>query len=408
VPQRSLVAPRAELGRAGAGPCGLLVSIGALILALCGCPAPRTDVTFALAILPSELPAYRVILDEFERNSGLKVTAIAQQYADIRRAVHAEAVAGRGTLDLVELDVYALSIAASDVRVLSPEAFASELAAITPQAADAGRIDGLRFLPHRVSWQALIYDHSVLGRPPATWAELLDVAERHPGRVALKGALYEGLTCDLLTFVWAAGGTGAAFDDQGARTAFEFLSRLAPYLHPQSAVFKEATIAEAMARGELVLHINWPFAMSLYAAQGLAPERIRSAALPHGPVNRTTVLGGGYLGVPRGAPHPESAERLARFLLSRPTQERLQEALGWFSARADVTLGGDGTNLAGFAAMRESVRPRPEERDYALLSRLWQQAGRAVLFEHAAPDVALEHAARAHAQTSAPEAAAVP
>jgi hypothetical protein len=42
--------------------------------------------------------------------------------------------------------------------------------------------------------------------------------------------------------------------------------------------------------------------------------------------------------------------------------------------------------------MRDDVRPRPRRPDYALLSRLWQQAFRAVVFEHADPDATLEAA----------------
>src|SRR5262249_43688048 len=143
-----------------------------------------------------------------------------------------------------------------------------------------GRVEGLRFVPHRVMWQALIYDHDALATPPATWADLLAVARAHPHQIGLKGALYEGLTCDVLPLVWSAGGSGETFDDAGARQAFHFLSELAPYLDPATATFKEPTIAEAMARGEIILHFNWPFVMSLYRSQQLAPERIRSAPLP--------------------------------------------------------------------------------------------------------------------------------
>ena len=45
---------------------------------------------------------------------------VPQQYADIRRALAAEAFAGRGTLDLVELDVYSLAAAARQVTVFDP------------------------------------------------------------------------------------------------------------------------------------------------------------------------------------------------------------------------------------------------------------------------------------------------
>jgi ABC-type glycerol-3-phosphate transport system substrate-binding protein len=360
----------------------------------CACQRGETTLTLALALLPSELTLYRAVVSDFERASGLHVVIVPQQYADIRRALAAEASADSGTLDLVELDVYSLAAAAQYVAPLDAAALSPESDALDPQALEAGRINGLRFVPHRVAWQALIYNHTVLEKAPASWEELLAVARSHPQQIGLKGALYEGLTCDVLPFVWAAGGSGEVLDDAGALAAFEFFAELAKYLDPQSETFKESTIAEAMARGEIVLHLNWPFVMSLYASQGLAPQTIRSAPLPAGPKGRATVLGGGYLAVPRSAPHRADAVRLVRYLISRPAQERFARDLGWFSARRDVAVNGSGDLLAGFVAMREQVRLRPERVDYQRLSRLWQQAFRSVVFEHADPAATLHAAQR--------------
>jgi ABC-type glycerol-3-phosphate transport system substrate-binding protein len=369
------------------------VLLAALVVA--SCRAVPTELTVAVALLPSELPVYRAVVADFERATGQRVVVVPQQYADIRRALAAEAGARTGTLDLVELDVYSLALAAEDVARLDDAGLAPLIAELDPAAVRAGTIDGLRFLPHRVSWQALVYDRSALDRPPATWDELVAVARAHPGQIGLKGALYEGLTCDILPFVWAAGGRGDVFDDTGAIAAFELFATLAPFLHPASATFKESTIADAMARGELVLALEWPFAMALFASQGLAPERFASAPLPRGPQGRATVLGGGYVALPRNAPHPAAALDLVRHLLGRDSQARLARELGWFSARRDVSPAAGGDLLAGYAAMRDDVRPRPERADYPLISRLWQQAFRAVVFDRADPASTLHAAAAA-------------
>ena len=380
----------------------LLILVVLLPLA---CRPPVRTLTVAAALLPSELPAYREMLRGFERASGWKVVVVPQQYADIRRALKAQAHAGAGTLDLVELDVYSLAVAANDVEVLDEVALAAAIAALAPPTLHAGRIDGLRFLPHRLSWQALLYNHAELGAPPRTWDELRAVAHAHPGRIAFKGALYEGLTCDVLPFVWAAGGRADVFDDAAARAAFRLFADLAPALHPQSAVLREATAAEALARGEVVLELNWPFAMSLFHAQGLAPEPIRSAPLPRGPAGGATVLGGGYIGIPRGASQPAAAQRLIAYLLAAPAQTQLRDALGWFSARRDIAVADGGAGaalLAGFAATRDEVRARPQRLDYPLLSRLWQEAFRAVVFSGSDPDTALAAAARQWAAAAPP------
>jgi ABC-type glycerol-3-phosphate transport system substrate-binding protein len=371
------------------GSCAALLVVLALGPA---CQRPAGTLTLVAAILPGELPAYRAVVDEFERATGRRVVVVPQGYADVRRAIAAESAAGSGTIDLAELDVYSLASAATDVQVL--DASALDLGAFELMAVRAGTIGGLRFLPHRVSWQAMLYNREVIGEPPRTWDELLAVARAHPGKIGFKAALYEGLTCDLLPFVWSAGGDGVSFADAGTLAAFQLFRELAPYVNPLSATFKEATIVEAMARGEIVLHLNWPFAMSLYASQGLAPTPLRSAPLPRGPNRRATVLGGGYVGVPRNAPDPRGALELARYLLSRDVQARLARDLGWFSARRDVPLGERENLLAGFAEMRDEVRPRPERPDYPRLSRAWQQAFRAVVFDGVDPAAALRQAER--------------
>ena len=74
-------------------------------------------------------------------------------------------------LDLVELDVYSLALAAEDVRPLDRDALAPLLAELDPVTVQAGSIDGLRFLPHRVSWQAMLYDHAARRRSYQLLAE---------------------------------------------------------------------------------------------------------------------------------------------------------------------------------------------------------------------------------------------
>ncbi len=373
---------------------GVALLAGLTALVVGGCSRGQHPLTLVAAILPGELPAYRAVIADFERASGRTVVVVPQQYSDIRRAIAAESAAGNGTIDVAELDVYTLAAARDDVRPLDRARLGEAVDALEPAAVRAGGGDDLRFVPHRLTWQAMLYDRATLGEPPRTWDELLAVARAHPGKIGFKGSLYEGLTCDLLGFVWSAGGDGARFDDAGAAAAFRLFRDLAPYVSPQSATFKEATIVEAMARGELVLHLNWPFAMSLYASQGLAPDPIRAAPLPRGPVGRATVLGGGYIGIPRHAPDPDGALELVRHLLSRDVQARLARELGWFSARRDVDPAASNELLAGFAAMRDDVRPRPERADYPRISRAWQRAFRAVVFDGADPEAALRDAER--------------
>lgn len=367
------------------------------LFAGCRSTSSPPELTFAAALLPSEQTAYRRILDDFTRQTGVRVRLVAQQYAQIREAVEAEALAGRGELDLVELDVYLLPALASKMLPLdSLMRKLDTLRASVPKDAWVSGVTGsparLRFLPHRLNWQALFYNASVLGKPPATWDELLTVAREHPGSVGLKCAHYEGLVCDVFPFVWQAGGDVLHPDSPQVLRAMRFLLQLARYFNPAVQSYKENAILQAQEHAEILLHPNWPFAVPLLKAKGLLPDRIRTAPLPRGPAGAATVLGGGYLGIPRTAPHPELAARLLAFLTSRPVQYSLLRNLGWFPMRNDAWGAlPDSTRRAysGFLAMRPAVRARPAIPEYPRISQIWQDGILEILFAHNDPATVL-------------------
>ncbi len=358
----------------------------------CAPKAPENSgrLTIALAIFPSEAVKYRAFLRDFETGNHVRVALIAQSYSDILRALLAEGSAAKGSLDLVELDLSMLARARGSVQPLdttvSPEA-----EALFPEAAwNAARFDGhLFFIPHRLMWQAMIYNRLRVPNPPATWDQLLDFARRHPGKVVLKGARYEGATCDMLSFLWSAGGNPLEPESPANLCAFEFLADLAPYLNPESAVYREMSVIEAQARGSVWIHFNWPFALGYLESKGLAPSVDLSAPIPSGPVGTATVLGGGYLAIPRSAPHPKLAAKLIRYLLTRDAQTRLSRELGWYGSVGPPAGSEQAKLYAGFIAMRPYVRARPTIDCYGQLSNAWQRGFRAVLFRNVAPQAAL-------------------
>jgi hypothetical protein len=148
-----------------------------------------------------------------------------------------------------------------------------------------------------------------------------------------------------------------------------------------------------------VLHLNWPFAMSVLASQQLAPTPIRAAPLPTGPHGRATVLARRLSRDPAPRAAPRSGPAARSLLLSREGAAG-SDARSAGSRRAAAAPGAGNALLAGFAAMRGDVRPRPERADYPALSRAWQEAFRAVVFAGEKPEVALA-AARDRVQDSA-------
>jgi ABC-type glycerol-3-phosphate transport system substrate-binding protein len=357
--------------------------------------------TIALAVFPVEAAHYREFARQFESEHHVHLVLIAQTYSDILRALQAEAGAGRGRLDLVELDLSMLGEARESVGPLDRAVNRQALRLFPASAWQAGTFGGrLYFVPHRLMWQAMIFNHLMVPHPPATWAQLLNFVRRYPGKFAFKAARYEGLICDLMPFVWDAGGNELEPASSTDLRALEFVRELTPGLNPESAVFREMSILEAQARGEVWIHFNWPFAIGYLQSKGLASSVNLSAPLPAGPYGNATPLGGGYFGIPRSAPHPELAAAFLRYLLTPETQEKLSRVMNWYGSAAPPPGSEQARLYAGFTAMRPFARARLPVANYVALSNSWQRAFRAVLFEDQNPRVALAQVAAVLADSS--------
>jgi len=366
-----------------AWPLAMLLALAAMLAGCNRTSSSNDELTIALAIYPSEAERYRSFASDFEAREHVQVRIIAQTYNDILQVLKVQARARGGGLDLVELDLAMLGESMGDVApldaIVPPQA-----RPLFPAAAwQAGSAGGkLRFVPHRLMWQAMIYNRIEVPHPPATWNELALFARAHPGKFVLKAARYEGAICDVMPFVWSAGGGLCSPDDAGSVRAMDFLGGLAPFLNPDSAVFREASVLEAQARGSVWIHFNWPFAIGYLQSKGLAPSVDMSAPLPAGPDGMATPLGGGYLGIPISAPHPALAAKFIKYLLNPETQRRLSRDLGWYGSVAPEPGSEEAQLYAGYTAMRPYVRARPAVDCYTQLSNRWQSTIRAVMIDH--------------------------
>jgi ABC-type glycerol-3-phosphate transport system substrate-binding protein len=352
----------------------------------------------AISLLPSEREGYARILQNFTDSTGIAIELVAQQYQQIREALRAEASAGSGQLDIVELDVYFLFDVSGYMYPLdSLMGSLTELRGAVGDEAwhvgigrDSG--EGTVFVPHRLNWQAMIYDAVRLPEPPRTWDDLRSLARLRPASIGFKGARYEGLSCDFFPFLWQAGGDPLNPESPAALEALALLADLREGVHPNSIAFKENSILQAQEHEEILLHFNWPFVVPLLRERGLLPERIQTAPLPQGPQGSATVLGGGYLGIPKTSTKPEQASRVLEFVTSELTQRRLARELGWFPARLQAwdALDSDAREAArGFIEMKDMVRARPLVAGYEAVSKAWQLAVSRVLFEGLDPSEAL-------------------
>jgi arabinogalactan oligomer / maltooligosaccharide transport system substrate-binding protein len=366
-----------------------LALVLAMLLAGCRTSAATQQLNIALAVFPDEAARYEAFVTDFESQHHVHVNVLAQTYTDILQAMRVQA-ASHGSLDLVELDLAMLGEAHGYAQPLDTIVSPSARALFSNEAWNAATIDRhLYFIPHRLMWQAMIYNRIAVPNPPANWNDLARFAREHPGKLALKGARYEGVVCDVMPFVWTAGGDQCAPDSPNSLRALDFLRTLAPDLNDESAVFREMSVLEAQARGSVWIHFNWPFAIAYLHSKGLAPSVNLSAPIPAGPDGRATPLGGGYLAIPNSAPHEKLAAEFMQYLLTADVQAKLSRELGWYGSVPPPVGSEDAQLYAGYVAMRPFVRARPTVDCYADLSDQWRRAIRAVLFDNVAPASAI-------------------
>src|SRR5258708_847684 len=362
-----------------------LVLALAMLLAGCRTSVAPDQLNIALAVFPDEAARYASFVTDFESQHHVQVKVLAQTYTDILQAMRVQA-GSHGSLDLAELDLAMLGEAHGYAQPLEQFVSPTARALFSKEAWDAATLDRqLYFVPHRLMWQAMIYNRVEVPNPPATWNDLEAFARAHPGKLALKGARYEGAICDVMPFVWTAGGNECTPDSVGSIRALDFLRKLAPDLNDESAVFREMSVLEAQARGSVWIHFNWPFAIDYLHDKGLAPGEDLSAPIPAGPDGRATPLGGGYLAIPIGAPHAEVALQFVRYLLTAEAQARLSQTMGWYGSVPPLPGSEDAKLYAGFTAMRPYVRARPTIDCYADLSDQCRRVIRGVLIDNRNP-----------------------
>ncbi len=375
-----------------------LVLIFSLPIFFCSRSSRKNKVTIAIALLPSEQVGYRKILDDFSKESGISVDLVAQQYDQIRSVIEAEAQGGKGELDLVELDIYMLPLMSRFMRPLDSLGLPldSLKVHVPPAAWQAGFIGNpsqVLYLPHRLNWQALIYNRGKIPVPPATWKELLEVARKYHGSIGFKAAKYEGLVCDLFPFIWQAGGDPLRPNSPEVRKALAFLKKLSEFFNPAVQSYKENSVLQAEEHDEIFIHENWPFVVPLLREKGLLHHPFETAPLPEGPAGNATILGGGYLGIPKTAPHPKMAVRLLNYLTSASVQKKMVAGLGWFPIRDEGWKGlteKDKRDFSGFLAMRNFVRARPSVSFYPKVSQIWQDGFCRIIFEKQSIPVVLK------------------
>jgi multiple sugar transport system substrate-binding protein len=193
---------------------------------------------------------------------------------------------------------------------------------------------------------ALIYYRTdKVKTPPATWQEVYSDAQKQGG-IVYQGAAYEGLTCDFLELLFAAGGSVLS-DDQSKATidspqsvkALQFMvdgikngaapKAVTTYMEPESLT--------AFQTGKYAFMRNWPYAYALNEKADKVKGKFKVMPFP-------TFEGGGKAGILGGhnsvvsaySKNPGAALKLIEFIGSPEIQQAYAAKFSLTPVRNDV------------------------------------------------------------------------
>lgn len=327
---------------------------------------------------------------------------------------------GSADFDVLALDViwvaeFARAGWIADLTEALPEVerkdfFPGPLAAVTYR-------DRLYAIPWFIDAGLLYYRKDLLAKHgfavPRTWDELARtahaIAQRERGVYGFvwQGKQYEGLVCNVLEYLWSAGGQvlqdgSVVLDSAANRQALSFVRRLmregvSPELVTTAT---EEPSRHIFGSGRAVFLRNWPYAWTLFQQpDSPVAGKVGMTALPHFPGHApAATLGGWQLGVNAHSRRQAEAAAFVRFMTSAEALRRLAQRYGLNPARRalyrDPALLAAQPHLEQLRDIFEQARPRPVTSQYIRLSQVLQSEFSAVVAGIRSPAEALGRAQR--------------
>ena len=397
--------------------------MAAAIWLICACgQANNESVVFAVGGAPSEVAFWEELLQDFERQAGIRVELMRQPSdTDQRRQGLVIALnAGKPDPDVFLMDVgwLGLFVASDWLAPLEDDVEAAPFFQRVIKMVD--RHQGqLMALPVYLDAGILYYRRDLLKRfqlpgPPGTWNELLSQAltvqnamrkanPRFYGFV-WQGAQYEGLICNFMEFSGSRGGfirqgDGLRLDAVANRKALAFMRDLIwqHRISPPSTYteMKEEEVRLYFQTGNALFERNWPYAWSLHQnPASKVKNHIGMAPLP-APSNgeRVSTLGGWHIGLSRFSDRKLQSLRLIRFMTSYDTQKKIMSRMGWNPGREDLYDDPDVLSRAPHCRELKEVfqnaHPRPLLPYYTQISAIAQRHINSVLANRKSAEQAL-------------------
>jgi trehalose/maltose transport system substrate-binding protein len=326
-----------------------LAAVAAAALLSAG-PVRAADLSIVSGDTGNGLQILRDMLDQFEKNTGNKVTIVpmpsstTDQFGQYKLWL----AAGNSDIDVYQTDVIWAPQLANNLVDLT-DATKDVVGQHFPSIVESQTVNGkLVALPIFTDAPALYYRKDLLdkygAKVPTTWKELADTAkliqdkEREAGNkdiwgFVFQGNAYEGLTCNALEWVKSFGGgqiieadgTISINNPQAAAAldmAKSWIGTIAP---PGVLAYQEEESRGVWQTGNAVFMRNWPYAYSLgNGADSPIKGKFDVTTLPDGEgdsARSAATLGGWNLAVSKFSKHPDEAIALVKWIASPEMQK---------------------------------------------------------------------------------------
>ena len=320
----------------------------ALLVVACGNPRPPAQATLNWYVFDEPSGAFeaaaRRCSDLAEGRFEIRLTPLPSDADQQREQLVRRLAAGDADIDIIGMDVIWTAEFAAAGWVLpwsgepARQATRDRIAATTASATYRGQ---LWAAPFTTNTQLLWYRTDRVKTPPATWNQMIDVAEAlgPRGTIQAQGERYEGLTVFFTSLLASAGGrvldssgTAPSLEPAPTRAALQIMRRLArsPASAPALSTAREDQARLAFETGDSSFMVNytyvWPSARQNAPDVAAHMGWARWPAVIEGRPSRVT-LGGINLGVGAWSRHPELAFQAAACIASADNQ-RLAAARG--------------------------------------------------------------------------------
>jgi multiple sugar transport system substrate-binding protein len=325
-----------------------LVALVPVLVLACGEPQSPTQPTLNWYVFDEPSGAFeaaaRRCSELSEGRFEIRLTALPSDADQQREQLVRRLAAKDADIDIIGMDVIWTAEFAEAGWVLpwrgepARQATQNRIAATTASATYKGQ---LWAAPFTTNTQLLWYRTDRVKTPPATWSEMIDMAEAlgRQGTIQAQGERYEGLTVFFTSLLASAG--GSVLDSLGAqpsleaaatRAALQIMRRLATSQAsaPALSTAREDHARLAFEAGDSSFMLNYTYVWP--SARQNAPEVAanmgwaRWPAVLDGMPSRVT-LGGINLGIGAWSRHPELAFQAAACIASADNQ-RLAAARG--------------------------------------------------------------------------------